>query len=147
MDTIQKHKHHFNLVDLILILLLLAIVGGGLYLWFASERNLGIYPSMTYEVLISDIPSDVTLDIQKDAPVYDDITGTQIGTLSAFSVDSDGDTKDLTLTIQANGILNTDHYYQIDSYTITVGKSISLRIGTFWGEGTCRALIPGEKEA
>lgn len=147
METIHKRKHHFNIVDIILLLLILAIISGGILFWIVNNRNLGSYPNMTYKVTIGDIPLDVAPKLEAGMPVYDDITGKQIGTLSAFSYTTDTDTKDLFLEISCAGILNTDHYYQIDSYTISVGKSVSVRVGNFWGKGVCTALTPGEQEA
>ena len=147
MDTIHKHKHHFNIVDIILLLLILAITSGGILLWLENERNLGNYPNITYEVILQDIPLDVSPKLESGMPVYDDITGKQIGTLSAFSYDTDANTKTLVLKVSCAGILNTEHYYQIGSYTISVGKTVSLRVGDLWGEGVCSALTPGEQEA
>ena len=147
MDTIHKHKHHFNIVDIILLLLILAIACGGVLLWLKNERNLGSFPNMTYQVMLQDIPLDVSPKLEAGMPVYDDLTGKQIGTLSAFTVDEGTEAKALLLEISCAGILNTEHFYQIDSYTISVGKTVSLRVGDLWGEGVCTALTPGEQEA
>ena len=148
MDTIQKNKHHFNLVDLILILLLIAIVGGMVFLWTVKDQNLGDYPKLTYAVTVENVPLDIEITAEPNTPIYDDDTGKQIGTLISMSEATENEqTKSIVFTIRAEAILNADNYYQIGSYTISIGKSVSLRVGDFWGSGACTALTPGEKEA
>ena len=148
MDTIQKSKHHFNLVDVILILLLIAIIGGAVFFWISKDQHLGSYPALTYEVAIKNVPQDIVIPSEANTPIYDDETGKQIGTLIAMTETAENDqAKTVVLTIRAEAILNTENYYQINAFTISIGKAVSLRLGDFWGNGVCTALTPGEKEA
>ena len=160
----EKRSVRFGLIDVIIILLVLAVIGAGLWFFFGSMIfNDGYEAKITYEVRLTEIKSEFTSRIQWGDSVYDSVYGELIGTVSKVRTEQyteqvlDKSTGEFVNTVKS-GYYNVyitidatarysekEHAYYAAETEIKVGKAMSVRLQDFSGVGYCIALENAQK--
>lgn len=156
MSTNNK-KVRFGFADVLIILLVIALVGGGVWYFFSGTLlGSGEDVTVTYEVRLTGIRNELTSHINIGDKVFDPVYGKYIGVIDKYEhpqhteqvLDKEtGELKevvkagyyDLYITVRADVKLRDNAYYAQDS-EIRVGESVYLRTADFCGEGYCTAL-------
>ncbi len=155
--AMNNKKVKFGFADVLIILLIVALVGGGLWYFFGgSLLGSGEDVSVTYEVRLTGIRSELTSHINIGDKVYDPVYGEYIGVIEKYEHRQyaeqvynketgtleqavKGGYYDLYITVRADMKLRDNAYYANDT-EIRVGESVYLRTADFCGEGYCTAL-------
>ena len=156
MATNNK-KVRFGFADVFIILLVVALVGGGFWYFFGGDLlGSGEDVTVTYEVRITGIRSELTSHINVGDKVFDPVYGEYVGVIEKYEhpehaeqvLNKDTGTLeqvpkkgyyDLYITVRADAELKDNAYYVKDS-EIRVGQSVYFRTADFCGEGYCTAL-------
>ena len=164
-----KKKRRFNFVDFLLILLILALIGGAVYL-FSSGEILRQFRSeqtgtISYTVEIIGVHEDYLDLIVKGDAVGNAVSKNSLGTVESvdYSIkqtelgyaESDkedslnpyvgvlnehSDRYNVLVTITAQGEYIPEDGYYINGTRIAVGEALSLRFPNFVCEGHCISL-------
>ncbi len=160
-----KKKRRFNFVDFLLILLILALIGGAIYL-FSSGALLRQFRSqqtgtISYTVEIIGVEEDYLDLIAKGDAVGNAVTKSSLGMVESvdysikqtelgYQETEDGsyegvlneypDRYNILVTITVEGDYVPDDGYYIDGTRIAVGEALSLRFPNFVCEGHCISL-------
>lgn len=157
MSKLNEKRKRFNFIDVILLVVILVIVSVLAFIGFKAYNNYFMKDStgsvIRYEIVIEGVSNDIKYSINEGDDVIESLSFTSIGkvvgepeiTPTPF-VASDDDGKlvesdhpsksDIRITVEAkaNGSKGT---YDINGYTLCVGKSVSFRVPGFSAEGIC----------
>ena len=162
----EKKAVRFGFVDALIILLVLAVVGGGLWFFFGSMIfDDGYDAKITYEVRLTAIKSEFTSRIQYGDDVYDSVYGEFIGTVAKVRTEpyteqvlnkATGEFEktvksgyyNVYITIDATArYSDKEHTYFAADTEIKVGKPIDVRLQNFCASGYCTSLAKAEMGA
>lgn len=165
----KKRKRGFNFVDFLLILIVLAIIGGIVYLFspISFLKNLGseVNGTLDYTVEIQNVDVMFIENIKENDIVIDSVSKNTIGTVSAidhntkyteldYRESEDGqyegvlleypDRYNISVTITANAEFISGQGYNVNNCRIAVGEKISMRFKDYICEGYCVYVTPSE---
>lgn len=162
--NVQK-KRRFNVVDFLLIVLVLAIIGGVIYLFLPGSviRNMGSSTSgsLSYTVELKGVDSVYLNKIKENDIVVDSVSKTTIGTVTAVDyntkytvleyTEKDGqyegvladypDRYNVLVTITTTAEYTPKKGYSVSGCRIAVGEALNLRFPDFAYEGHCISLV------
>ncbi len=163
----EKKQRKFNFVDFLLILLILAIIGGAVYLFlpgsFINKTGKAKTGTLVYTVEIKGVDGDYLNKIHENDVVVDAVTKNTLGTVSAVDYNTkhtaleyvqqqDGTyegvlseypnqyTVLVTITASADYV-DQDGYF-VNNCRIAVGQGMALHFPDFAAEGYCISIIP-----
>ena len=150
-------KGRFGFADVLILLLVIALVGGGFW-FFLSGRLFGAGDevSISYEVRLTEVRSELTSRVNYGDKVYDPVYGEYIGVVEKVRTEQyteqirDKSTGELVNAVKG-GYYNMyitvtavaeykDNTLYISGNEIRVGERVYLRLPDFCGEGYCTAL-------
>ena len=157
--TTKKKKARFNIIDLLLILIVIAMIATMIYLFvpgnifenLSAERE----QEIQYTVEILGVDQDFINNIKENDNVIDVVSKASIGTVMAVSYDTNyselkyneesgegimvsyPDKYNLIVTISAEALYNAGEGYSVDGCRIAVGEKLSLRFPDYSCEAYC----------
>lgn len=164
----KKKSKKFNFVDFLVIILILAIVGTGIYLLspasFLKNLQSGKEGTLIYTIEIKGVDSEYLAKIEENDAVIDSVTKVSLGTVTTVdrntkhsvfecreSTENPGtyegvfaeypDQYDVIVTITADAEYVPQSGYFVNHRRIAVGEKISLRFPNYVGEGYCISMI------
>ena len=162
----QKKQRRFNFVDFLIIVLILAIIGGVIYLFSPASflKNMRSVKTGTviYTIEIKGVHSDFLSKIQENDLVLDASTKVTLGVVTTvdcntkhtvFEAVNKGDGKyegewaeypdqyDVIVTITADAEYIPNKGYFVNNHRVAIGEQFFLRFPDFTGEGYCISLI------
>lgn len=160
-EATGKRSYHFNLIDAILIVIVLAAVGALVYIYqsdrFAVDRTETRTADIVYEIQVTDALSEFGRLVQIGNTVTDAETGETIGEVTNVVSDrvvyeghaSDGtpvqtvrdDLVNITVTVRAKATVAANGTFAVgDGLELLVGKRISFRVPDYTATGSCISL-------
>jgi inhibitor of KinA sporulation pathway (predicted exonuclease) len=152
-----KNKHRFNLIDVFVILVILALIAGTVY--FSVRENKGMNSKMkekniTYTVHISDVDDSFLEAFKKDVHVFNSATFAYTGTIEKVRMEKATtytdralpsnmksgytivqktyeDIYDVYVTVHGKAMIDERGVAYIGSQRITIGTAVNLRFGNF----------------
>lgn len=165
----KKKKKGFNFVDILLILIALAIVGGVVYLFspmsFLKDLTSKINGTLDYTVEIRNVDIMFIENIKENDIVIDSVSKNTLGTVSAidhntkyteldYQESEDGqyegvlleypDRYNISVTITANADFVDGQGYEVNNCRVAVGEKLTLRFRDFVCEGYCVYVTPSK---
>lgn len=164
----EKKQRKFNFIDFLLIVLILAIIGGAVYLFtsgtFFNIKGADKEGTMIYTVEIQGVSSEYLNKIKENDMVVNSVTKNTLGTVTSVDyntkqtvleyVEKDGayegvlseypDQYTVLVTITASAKYVPGDGYFVNDARIAVGEALALRFPDFVAEGHCISLIPPE---
>lgn len=155
--TANTKKGRFGFADVLIFLLVIALVVGGF--WFFLSGSLlgsGEEVSISYEVRLTEVRSELTSRVNYGDKVYDPVYGEYVGVVEKVRTEQyteqvrDKSTGELINAVKG-GYYNMyitvsaaaeyrDNIFYISGTEIRVGERVYLRLPNFCGEGYCTAL-------
>ena len=153
----DKNKHRFNLIDVFVVFIVLAIIAGAVYYTFRETKDLQAQireRNITYTLRLSGVNEEFLSSFEQGVHVLDSSTLDYIGTISKVRSEKMGeftdkavsnnlgsnyilaqkrydDVYDVYLTITAKTMLDDRGVAYIDRQRITIGSLINVRCGNF----------------
>ena len=162
MEKIEnKKKKRFNFVDVILLVVILAIIGGVVYAYLSpvTKQLFAKTYKVTYTLKVQNVRLEFNNKIKADDKVVETETLKEIGTVtnvvytaSKFvGTDASGktvtnnypDMYDATITVKADAEMPSG-MYTVNTYSIMAGKTIPFRVPGFTGEALCLSISEDE---
>ena len=156
MANTKEKRRRFNFIDVILLIVIIAILSVLAYIGFKAYNNYfhkdASGTPIRYEILIEGIDNDIKYFVSKGDTVTEIDTLTSIGKVieckaepsQYVGTDAEGNTvvsdhptkSDVIITVEVNatGVGTT---YDINGYTVCVGKEISFRTPGLSTNGEC----------
>lgn len=151
-----KPKHRFNAVDALIIVLILAVIAAGAFIFTRSVRNnnSGSF-DIEYVIELRTVRDELANNIQIGTKVVDSAKKYQLGEVIAVSVSPAKFTgtdlingelvyydypehSDVSLTVKTTATLDSDGMYIVDNgYRLSVGTTIYVRTPDYVGTGYC----------
>ena len=169
--TKAKKKKGFNFIDFVIILIVLAIIGGTVYLFspisFLKKASSAIEGTLDYTIEIRNVDITFIDNIKENDIVIDSVTKKQLGTVSTV----DHNTKyaelnyqsadreqgkdegfmmeypnryNIIVTITSSADYIVGEGYTVNNCRIAVGKKLYLRFSDYVCEGYCVYVTPTE---
>ncbi len=157
----NNKKIHFNLIDLLILLLVAAVAFVLLYVFVFSDRqNEGAqvkYTTIQYVIEVQNVEERFENAVSRGHIIQDAIQRKTIGTVvgvqaSPFvkrtfdyengkeTVSTVSDRLSLKITVEAQAI-ETDRAFSVDGCEIRVGQQYSIMLPEFYGIGYCIEII------
>jgi len=153
----NKKKHRFNLIDIFVIFIVLALIGGTAFFAFRKSRDVQSQireRNITYTVCLSGVSEAYLSAFGTEEHMLNSATLNYIGTISKIKTEKHGeftekavqnnlgsnyilvqnryeDIFDVYLTVTAKTTLDERGVAYIDGRRITVGSPINIRCGNF----------------
>ena len=162
--TKAKREYKFNLVDLLLIILCIAIVGGAIYV-FSPNTSFDLFSKseitdIEYTIEIQGVDKEFIEKIKENDTVIDSVSKSALGqvvavdyntkhtTLSYTKSEDDNvgvlvehpDKYNLIITVSAKAEYRPDQGYFVNDYRISVGGLLQLRFPNYVCECYCIAI-------
>lgn len=159
MPNTKEKRKRFNFIDVILLVIILAVISAMVYVGFKAYDNYFLKEasgtSIRYQILVEGVSDEIKYEINKNDTVVDSESLTSIGKVVSYYVepstfvgtDQNGNTVEsdhpnksdilIVVDVKATGIGGV---YDINGYSVTVGKDISFRIPGLSAEGKCVSL-------
>ena len=150
----------FNIVDLLLVILSLAIIGALLLMFdpfsfFAKDATREV--KLRYTVEIKDVSNEMKNNVSAGDKALNFATDYDMGTVVAVEPQSSfewvynegdeymskkykTDKSDLIITIDVDAVYSEGTGYMVDGKHIAVGSQVSLRFPSFTGTGYCISI-------
>ena len=164
----EKKQRKFLFVDFLIILLILAIVGGAVYLFspgsFLNKTRKSTEGTLIYTVEIKGVSKDYLNKIQENDVVVHGATKSAMGTVSAVDYTNNDTVLDyvwnekeeayvgtlvpspdqysVLVTITASADYVAEDGYFVNNTRVAVGEGMALRFPNFAVEGYCISVIP-----
>lgn len=159
INATDKKKYHFNVIDVLLIVIVLAAISSLVFL-LRDHRVVtaakGDTVEIVYQVKFSGVREEFRNLVEIGDVVIDAETLASVGEVlnvayaEGVYVGTDGATGKpvtspypgritMTLTIKATALL-TDNGYEVGGQELILGETLSLRTPAFTGVGTCLTL-------
>lgn len=156
-QTVKKKNKRFNIVDLILLILLLAVAGVLLYSYLSplTKQIFAETYDVEYTLRIQSVRREFNNKIKEGDRVIEADSLKEIGTVKGVvytpskfvGTDSEGktvtseypDMYDVTITVSAVAEM-PGGMYEINSFSITAGKAVRFRVPDFTGEAVCASI-------
>ncbi len=160
-----KKKVRFNAVDVVIILLVLALIAAGLYLFVLRDRGTDAVTGsetsrIEYVVEIKKVEEQYAGAVTAGQSVEDAVWRHMIGTVVGVEVtdyaeslfDNETNTEktayldgyvNMKITIEADAV-ETDAHFTVNGTVICVGELYSFRFPEFYGNGYCIMLTKGQ---
>ena len=153
-------KGRFGIADVIIVLMVIALIGGGLVYYFGDYLfNQSEIVDVTYEVRVTRVRSELTSHVNYGDKVWDSVYGKYVGNVEKVRTEqyteqvmdkSTGELKNavvggyynMYITVSAKAEYKDGVYFLSDS-EIRVGESVFLRLADFCAEGYCTQLQKG----
>ncbi len=152
-----KNKHRFNLIDVFVILVILALIAGTVYFSVSEHKSLSSKmkeKNITYTVRLSDVDDAFLEAFKKDVHVYNSATFEYMGTIEKVRTEKASaytdkaspsnmksgytivqkayeDIFDVYVTVHGKATLDERGVAYIENQRITVGTAVNLRFGNF----------------
>lgn len=165
----KKKKSGFNFVDLLLIIIAVAIIGGAVYLFspisFLKGLSSKVNGTLDYTVEIRNVDVVFIENIKENDIVIDSVSKNTIGKVVAidhntkyteldYRENADGqyegflleypDRYNISVTITADAEFLAGQGYSINNCRVAVGEKMSLRFRDYVCEGYCVYVTPSE---
>lgn len=153
----MKTKARFNIIDIILIVILIAAVGAGIFLYKRMNTSEKETVKIRYTVLLTNVKERFKDNITIGDQVVDSVKLMNIGEVVNITP-SDSITqledynagrivnavvpgvKDLTVTISAYAVISGNTYLIGGNYPISVGTLVSVRVPDYTSQGYCTSI-------
>ena len=155
-----KSKVKFNIIDFLILFLVIAIIGFGVFWltpWSQGLKNkMNTTVSIQYSLEIQNVDRQFINQISEGNSVIDSISKNELGTVVAaeaheheiLSADENSqgimveypNAYDLIITVSSNATYKSGTGYSINGCRIAIGEQMSLRFPGFVCEGYCIAL-------
>ena len=154
---VNEKKVGFGIADVLIILLVLALVGGAAWFFFGSALiEYSNKEQIQYEVRLTDVRDELVPYIKTGDVVYDGTYGEKIGKVESVRTEVhtipllNKETDELvnapksgysdvyiTITVTAQ---QKDFSYYVNDTKIKVGELVNLRLVDFCGQGYCTTV-------
>ncbi len=151
-----KQKHRFNAVDALIILLILAVIAAGIFVFSKKVRSqkAGSF-DIEYVIELRTVRDELADNITVGTKIIDSAKKYQLGEVIAVNVTPAKFTgtdlingelvyydypehSDVSLTVKTTARLDSEGMYIVDSgYRLSVGTSIYVRTPDYVGTGYC----------
>lgn len=155
----NTQRHKFNIFDVVLILVFLAIIGGVAALVIRSVPKGEVFngnSEVTYVMSVTGVHTEIAEQVKKGQKLYDASTGQEIGIISSVTVfehivtgvDQQTQTPvtnivpgkgDLEITV-AVAASHKGEIYEVNGTVIACGEKISFRTETAALSGVCISM-------
>ena len=169
--TKAKKKKGFNFIDFLIILIVLAIIGGIVYLFspisFLKKATSAIEGTLDYTIEIRNVDITFIDNIKENDIVIDSVSKNKLGTVSTVDHNTkytelnyqssdreqgkdEGfmmeypDRYNIIVTITSSADYIVGEGYTVNNCRIAVGEKLSLRFSDYVCEGYCVYVTPTE---